>query len=99
MKIEESIENGTVTLKVEGNITSYQGAEFLNAVIDASTRGDHVILDLTEVQSMSSAGLRGLIMGYKNLSSRGGTLELRGVSQTVRETIKITGLDKMLTSE
>ncbi len=96
MKIEEIIESDTITLKVEGSITSYQGAEFLDAVINAATRKNHVILDLTEVQSMSSAGLRGLIIGYKNLSSRGGILELKGVNSTIRETIKITGLDKML---
>lgn len=99
MTLEETVENDAVILKVEGTITTYQGDEFLNAIIRAATKKDHVILDMSNVQMMSSAGLRGLIVGHKNLSSKGGKLEIIGINDTVRETIRITGLDKLLITE
>ncbi len=97
MTIQEIPGEGMLVLKIEGKVDSYTGDEFSERVTDACQRNKYVRLDLTEVPYFSSAGLRGLIMGYKVANVRGGTLELYGVNDGLFKTLQDTGLDRSLT--
>lgn len=50
-----------------------------------------LVLDLTEVGYMSSAGLRVLLLVHRNLSAKGGKAVLVGLREEIAETMRVTG--------
>ncbi len=91
MALETSEENGIVTARLEGSIdgkTAPEVREQLNPVVAAHSK---VILDLTKVDYLSSAGLRLLLLLYRELSAKKGKLALLGVSSDIRTVMSHTG--------
>ncbi len=76
-------ENSTVLL---GKITQ---------VINGGVR--NLLLDLSAVTYVSSAGLRVLVMTAKRLANSGGKLVLAGMNAQVRTIFEISGLTSILT--
>jgi anti-sigma B factor antagonist len=53
--------------------------------------GRRILLDMSGVSFMSSAGLRVLLSTYRHVSSRGGVIALSGLSEELRDTMSMTG--------
>lgn len=53
--------------------------------------GAKMILDMTQVSFMSSAGLRLLLVVYRAISARGGKILLVGLSEDLQSTMTVTG--------
>lgn len=53
--------------------------------------GGRILLDLTQVPYMSSAGLRMLLSVYRHIAGRDGQVVLVGLSEDIRDTMSITG--------
>lgn len=91
MTLETSEENGIVTARLEGSLdgkTAPEVREKLNPVVAGQSK---VILDLTKVDYLSSAGLRLLLLLYRELSAKNGKLALLGVSSDIRTVMSHTG--------
>ena len=56
----------------------------------------NVILDFEEVEYVSSAGLRALLLGHKTAMSKGGSMVLTHVADMVMEVFQMTGFSNML---
>jgi anti-sigma B factor antagonist len=50
-----------------------------------------IVLDMTRVTYLSSAGLRLLVMMHREISEGGGKLVLAGLTERARDTMAITG--------
>ncbi|MCR5510031.1 anti-sigma B factor antagonist [Lachnospiraceae bacterium XBB2008] len=96
MTIEEIKGENTVQLNVEGRIDAMTANDFQNAILKAFQKSSNVIIDMRNVQYISSAGLRGLMIGHKTASSKGGKFTLINVGEAVNEVLRVTGLDKAL---
>ena len=59
--------------------------------------GARILLDMTNVPYMSSAGLRMLLSAYRQLSNTGGRIVLVGVAEEIRDTMSVTGFLKFFT--
>ena len=91
MKLETSEENGIVTVRLEGSLdgkTAPEAREQLQRLLAANTK---LILDLSNVDYLSSAGLRLLLVLYRELAARKGKLVLLGVSEDIRTVMSHTG--------
>lgn len=55
-----------------------------------------LVLDLADVEYISSAGLRSLLVLAKTAKSAGGAMALCGLAPAVRETMTISGFDHIL---
>ena len=80
--------------RVDSTTASKLG-EQLNAVIDDGK--NRIVLDLENVEYMSSAGLREIVTALKkvqNLASRG-DLRIASPSERVREVLELAGLDEI----
>jgi len=53
--------------------------------------GAKIILEMSRVSFMSSAGLRLLLVVYRTISARGGRILLVGLSEDLRSTMALTG--------
>jgi anti-sigma B factor antagonist len=51
----------------------------------------YIILDMSGVNYMSSAGLRMLLLMYRTIVGQGGTVALVGISEDLADTMSLTG--------
>jgi anti-sigma B factor antagonist len=58
--------------------------------------GDHIILDLTDLEFMDSQGLSAIIDCHKTVTAASGRLALVAPRPIVRRTLEITGLTRRL---
>src|SRR5665213_3602898 len=67
-------------------------AEFL---ILAQPGTNAIIVDLSEVQHVDSAGLSALLLGQRQMRLNGGELRLAGLNESIRNLLEITQLNRM----
>ncbi|MGJ3240528.1 MAG: STAS domain-containing protein [Anaerolineae bacterium] len=85
----------TVTLvEVSGRVDSMNANEFGSGLNTQINNGKvQLVLDLSSVEYMSSAGLREIVTTLKNAKKASGDLRLAQPSQRVREVLEMAGLD------
>jgi anti-sigma B factor antagonist len=80
-------------VEVRGRIDSSTASDFDQTVMDLIEQGKkNLVLDLSEVEFLSSAGLRTMVSARKAVQP-GGAIRLAGPSQRVKDTLEIAGLD------
>lgn len=100
MEIERNKEDGRLTLVLKGRLDAAWCPAVQQALSGAVREGEHHIrLDMAGVDYISSAGLRVLIGGYKQVSAIGGALSLVNASAEVLKVIELAGLGKLLMQE
>ena len=89
-------ENGKeVTVSVEGRIDSKIAPEFEKEVKDCFESFDSMVIDLAQVNYVSSAGLRILLTAHKAMSAKEG-LKVRNVCKEVMAIFNVTGFSGVL---
>ncbi|MBQ1817164.1 MAG: STAS domain-containing protein [Clostridia bacterium] len=87
-------ENSAV-IRVSGRLDTVTAPEF-ESVLQTELSGiDTLTLDLAELEYISSAGLRTLLVAKKMMSERKG-LSVINANETVREIFDITGFSEVL---
>ncbi|MCL2003947.1 MAG: STAS domain-containing protein [Oscillospiraceae bacterium] len=97
MTIDKKLENGCLTLTLEGRLdtaTSPQLQDVLNPAFDESKE---IILDFAGLAYVSSAGLRVLLMGQKTAQAKEVSMKLCNVSDDIMEVFEMTGFSDILT--
>ena len=92
MTIRE-ITNGSETVMELAGWLDTQTAPELEAAIGALNGTAALILDLKELEYISSAGLRQLVVAHKKMN---GELTLRNVSTEIMDILRMAGFDKRL---
>ena len=95
MKITESIENGAVTLALDGWLDTATSPE-LGVKVDALMEASSIVLDFNQVEYMSSAGLRQVLAAHKKAKSLDASFAVINVCPTVMSIFKMTNIDKKL---
>lgn len=81
---------------VEGRVdssTAPQLGRTLDERLSGGTR--NIVVDLNEVDYMSSAGLRELVAALKRAKTSGGDVRLSAPSERVAEVLELAGLDSI----
>ena len=98
MTIEKKINGEELTLIVSGRLDT-QTAPDLENVLDASLPGlKELIFDMTNLEYVSSAGLRVILKAQKAMNAQG-SMKLIGVNDNIMEVFDITGFLDILTIE
>ena len=98
MNIIKALEGSTLTLKVEGRLDTTTAPELeilLSTGLDGVTE---LIFDFSDLEYLSSAGLRVLLSAQKRMTKQG-SMKLLHVNETVKEVFEITGFADFLTIE
>lgn len=81
-------------IEVTGRVDGLSAEELRQALAEEIQRGaKRVVLDLSRVSYMSSAGLRELVAAYRRLQEQGGDLRLAQPSSRVQDVLEMSGLD------
>lgn len=99
MTIEEKNGEDKLVLYISGRIDTSTAPELDAFISGKLDRTEELVLDFTEVQYISSAGLRVLLSAYKAMEKKKGSMVIRGVNKEIEETLYITGFLEFLTVE
>ena len=98
MKINKTIENGKACYALEGRLDTTTAPELEKALKDDLGSIDALTLDFSNLDYISSAGLRVLLSAHKAMSGKGG-MKVTNVSELVREVFDVTGFSDILVIE
>ena len=96
MQISTRTSNDIHIVAINGSLdstTSPEAQKSLDAVVAGARK---VALDFSQLDYISSAGLRILLGVAKQLRAKGGTLGMFGLNQSVREVFDISGFSSIL---
>ena len=98
MKINKDLKDGKLVLSIEDEINSFTAPE-LEEVIKNDLNGvKSLVFDFKDVDYLSSAGLRVLLVAQKIMNKQG-EMSLRHVNSSVMEILNITGFLNILNIE
>jgi anti-sigma B factor antagonist len=98
MKIDQKIINNMPVLAVSGRIDA-TSAEDLKRTLDSLIDGNFatILIDLADVEYISSVGLRILLAALKKVRSKQGDVKLASLQPYVGEVFEIAGFTKLFT--
>ena len=98
MTIHQSREADKIILTIEGRLDTMTAPELEKTMDDILDGVSELVLDMTQLEYVSSAGLRVLLKAQKQMD-RQGKMALTGVNESVMEVFEITGFADILTFE
>ena len=99
MTIEVKKEERTLKLAMKGRLDTMTAPQLEEAFCNRPADIRHLIMDCSDLEYMSSAGLRVLLMAHKTMVGQGGTVIIRGANAEIKEVFAITGFSQILTIE
>ena len=83
-------------LVLDGRLDSTNAQQFEVVALEVSKRFRDVILNLTDLEYTSSAGLRVILRLYAELAKKDGELMVKGVNSSIMEVFEMTGFASYL---
>ena len=96
MTIDKQTESGKLTTKVSGRLDTTTAPELEASLRESMDSADELILDLSDLEYISSAGLRVLLAAQKVMGKKGG-MTVTGVNDVIMEIFEVTGFSDILT--
>ena len=100
LNIEKTVQDDVINIALSGRLDTHTCVELQKELEPVWEAGElNIVMDLSELQYVSSAGLRVFLMSEKKCRANEKTMTLTGVSQTIREIFDIVGFSGILTIE
>ena len=99
LTINSEVNDGVVEVSLSGRLDAKAAKEAEAAFVDAASQAKDVVLDLSGMEYIASAGLRALKRLRSDVRENGGSLVVRGVQDDVMEILEMTGFAAMLAIE
>lgn len=98
MTIQKNLEGTTLTLALKGRLDTTTAPQ-LEAEVKGSLEGvTALVLDLAELEYISSAGLR-VVLSAQKVMNKQGSMVVRNINEYVMEVLEVTGFSDILTIE
>lgn len=98
MNLTKTKKGTTVIISIDGRIDTNTAMEFGEQVNDALDNIENLILDFSNVEYISSLGLRAILELQKRMASQG-TMKVLNPNSSVMDIFNMTGFSKILTIE
>lgn len=99
MDIVKNYDGKELTIQIKGRIDTVTAPDFENEINDEIGKFDSLILDFTDLEYISSAGLRVLIATQKKLKPEDISMAIKNVNDAISEIFRMSGFDKILKIE
>jgi stage II sporulation protein AA (anti-sigma F factor antagonist) len=88
--------DAVLVVALEGELDAYWAEETQRELWDCLERGHHrLVLDLSRLSYLSSAGLRVLLQLHKRVEALGGQLHLASLQPFARQVLAASGFDRI----
>jgi anti-anti-sigma factor len=95
--IDKGMDNDAHLLAVSGRIDAMSAPEFEKQVTEIIEQGGRLlVIDLSELEYISSAGLRSFLVIAKKIKAASGLMKLCAMQDTVKEVFEISGFDAII---
>lgn len=98
MKITKNIEGTKLNIALAGRLDTMTAPELEAAIAGDLANVSSAVLDLAELEYVSSAGLRVILSMHKELLKKEGLI-VKNSNETVSEVFEVTGFSDILTIE
>ena len=98
LNINKTVENNTASVSLEGRLDTVTAPELEKALMELIPDLTELKLDFTDLDYISSAGLRVLLAAQKAMNKQG-SMTLTHVNEAVMEILEVTGFVDILTIE
>lgn len=98
MNIVKTSEGTKLTFAVEGRLDTTTAPQLEGEVKGALTGVTELVLDFSQLEYLSSVGLR-VILAAQKIMNRQGKMVVRHVNETIMEVFEVTGFCDILTIE
>lgn len=99
MNIIKNYNEKELTLSIEGRIDTITSQELEKEIDDELGNFESLIMDFTDLEYISSAGLRVLIATQKKLKADDIPFVIKNVNDAVGEIFRMSGFDKLFKIE
>lgn len=97
MNVDIQIEGDAIVAAIYGRVDTISAPDFEKAVSEALNRQEKLLVfDLSNLEYISSAGLRVIISTAKTLKGMGGEVRLAATKGSVKKVFEISGFFSML---
>jgi len=94
MSINTRLIKDITVVELEGSIDSSTAPNVQKEVLFATENQVRIIFDMNKVTYLSSAGLRMLLLVYRQIKARNGNIALAGLSEEIKDVMSNTGFIK-----
>lgn len=92
MQIETEKEKNAIVISVKGKVDAVTAPEFEKALANLIAQGENtLLLNLTGLEYISSAGLRSILATAKQLKTKNGKILFSGLKGPVKDVFNISG--------
>ena len=98
MTIQKIQENNNLTIELEGRLDTITAPELEQELKGLLPGVEHLVIDLTATEYISSAGLRVLLSAQKTMNRQGDML-VKGANEVIMEIFEVTGFVDILKIE
>ena len=88
-----------VTLEITGRLDTTTAPNLESVINELSEDTKELVFDISELEYISSAGIRVLLGAYKKINLHQGTMRIEKANDMVCEVFEMTGLSDMLDQE
>lgn len=99
MRIEKTENQGKLSMRVIGRLDTTTAPQLEEEFKKSMEGVNHLTFDFSDLEYISSAGLRVLLSAHKTMKQQEGAMVVRGANEEVREVFTITGFAEILTVE
>jgi anti-sigma B factor antagonist len=96
MEVKTEIKKNVTILTPTGRIDTSTAKKFEDSVMEAANANKKIAISFGEIDYISSAGLRVVLMLGKKLGASQGTLALINMPEKIFAVFKMSGFDKIL---
>jgi anti-sigma B factor antagonist len=91
MEITVKSSGQVMVVEMAGDIDSNTTPQAQEQILPLVQPGAKILLDMSGVEYMSSAGLRMLLSTYRQVSRQNGGIVLVGLAEEIKDTMSVTG--------
>ena len=98
MEVQISSFEDVTVLEASGDVDGSTAPVLQEKVLQVTQPGCRLLMDMSKIDFMSSAGLRVMLLVHRQISGGNGQVVLVGLSQSIRDTMNATGFLKFFTT-
>ncbi len=98
MEINKVVDDKKCTIELTGRLDTLTSPQLEEALKEVPEDTNELVLDLKELEYVSSAGLRVFLNAQKGMTDKG-TMTLKNVNEEIMEVLEMTGFTQILTIE
>lgn len=96
MDIKKTVGGNVEVLTVSGRLETMTAPQLDAEIQSLPDEVSELLMEISELEYVSSAGLRVFLMGHKKMKARGGSMKISGANASVKKVFDITGFSPIL---